>query len=58
MVFLLPCDECILVSATFVGAGSATAPLDQHGETKTASGLSNQSAEPNDVCAHTTQLRI
>ena len=28
IVFLCPFDECILVSATFVGAGSATAPLD------------------------------
>ena len=27
-VFLFPLDECILVSETFVGAGSATAPLD------------------------------
>ena len=27
-------------------------------EAKTASGLSNRSAEPNHVCAHTTQLRI
>ena len=25
---LFPFDKCILVSATFVGAGSATAPLD------------------------------
>ena len=28
IVFLFPFDECILASATFVGAGSATAPLD------------------------------
>ena len=39
-----------------MGAGSATAPLDWHGEAKTASGLSNHSPEPNYVCAHTTQL--
>ena len=30
----------------------------QHGEAKTASGLSNHSAEPNHVCANTTQGRI
>ena len=41
-----------------MGTGSATAPLDYHGEAKTASGLSNHSAEPNHVCAHTTQLRV
>ena len=49
-------DECILVSATFVGAGSATDPLDYHGEAKTASGLSNRLAEPNHVCAQAADL--
>ena len=39
-------------------AGSATAPLDYHGEAKTASGLSNHSPEPNLVCAHITLRRI
>ena len=41
-----------------MGAGSATAPLDYHGEAKAASGLSNHSPEPNHVCAHRTQGRI
>ena len=41
-----------------MGAGSATAPLDKHGEAKTASGLSNHSPEPNHVCAHRTLRRI
>ena len=48
----------MLVSATFVGAGSATAPLDSHGEAKTASGLSNHSLEPDHVCAHTSQRAL
>ena len=41
-----------------MGADSATAPLDYHGEAKTASGLSNHSPEPNHVCAHTNQRQI
>ena len=41
-----------------MGAGSATAPLDYHGEAKTASCLSNHSPEPDHVCAHRTQRRI
>ena len=41
-----------------MGAGSATAPLDYHGEAKTASCLSNHSPEPNHVCVHRTLRRI
>ena len=46
ILLLLHFDMCLLVSATFVRAGSVADPLDYHWEANTASWLSNHSLDP------------